>query len=74
MATWTSADVTALKAAIASGVMSVEYQGPPSRRITYHSLAEMRSLLAEMIADVATEAGTRKTFRFAATNKGFRSC
>lgn len=73
MATWTSADVTALKAAIASGVQSVNYSGPPARSITYASLAEMRSLLAEMIAEVGDAAGTRTRYRYATTRKGFDS-
>lgn len=70
MATWTEADVAQLKAAVASGVLSVEYAGPPARRITYQSLAEMRSLLASMEADVAQAAGTRQSYRLAATRKG----
>lgn len=70
MATWVQADVDVLKAAIASGVLSVEYAGPPARRVTYHGLAEMRSLLAEMQADVGATAGTRSSYRFAATRKG----
>lgn len=68
---WTSDDVTALRAAVASGVLSVSYDGPPKRMITYHSLAEMRSLLADMIADVGDAAGTRASYRFGATSKGF---
>jgi hypothetical protein len=70
MATWTQSDVDNLKNSIASGVFSVSYNGPPARTITYQSLAEMRALLAEMIADVATAAGTRKPYRLAATRKG----
>ena len=72
MSVWTQTDVDALKAAVATGVLSVEYVGPPARRITYHSLSEMRSLLAEMVADVASTAGTRASFRLAGFSKGFR--
>ncbi len=68
---WTQADVTKLKEAVGSGVMSVTYAGPPARTVTYHSLAEMRKLLAEMVASVGNAAGTRSTFRYAATRKGF---
>lgn len=67
-ATWTQADIDTLKAAIASGVMSVSYAGPPSRTITYQSLAEMRKLLAEMTRQVS---GSR-SFRRVKFNKGFR--
>jgi hypothetical protein len=70
---WTSADVITLRTAIASGVLTVHYAGPPARTITHHSLSEMRSLLAEMIADVETTAGTRRTYRLASTSKGFDS-
>lgn len=70
---WTEDDVTALKTAIASGVLSVEYSGPPARRVTYQSLSEMRKLLAEMRGEVASAAGTRRTFRLAKTRKGFDS-
>lgn len=71
MTTWTQTDVDNLKAAVASGVLSVKYSGPPERTIVYQSLAEMRKLLAEMVADVADTAGTRRTYRYAAHRKGF---
>lgn len=70
MATWTAADVATLRAAVASGVLSVEFSGPPSRRVQYQSLDAMRSLLAEMVADVANAAGTRSTYKLAAFRKG----
>lgn len=70
MATWNQTDVDKLKAAVASGVMEVSYDGPPARTIKYQSLAEMRSLLAEMIADVENTAGTRTSYRLAAHRKG----
>jgi hypothetical protein len=72
MATWTQEDIDKLKAAIASGVLSVTYNGPPARSVTYQSLAAMRSLLAEMTADVARQAGA-KTTRRAKFRKGFDS-
>ncbi|KKK77491.1 hypothetical protein LCGC14_2853090 [marine sediment metagenome] len=65
--TWTQADIDTLKAAIASGVLSVSYGGPPSRSTTYQNLSEMRKLLAEMIRDVN---GTT-SFRRARHRKGF---
>lgn len=71
MATWTQTDVDTLKTAIASGVQTVTYSGPPSRTITYQSLAEMRDLLAEMVAQVGAAAGTRPAYRLASSRKGF---
>lgn len=71
MAIWTQEDITVLKDALKSGVLTVSYDGPPKRLVTYQSLASMRALLAEMIADVASEAGTRSSYRLAATKKGF---
>lgn len=65
---WTSDDIVALKAAVASGVLMVSYAGPPQRSVTYQSLAEMRKLLAAMIADVF---GVRRR-RLARVRKGFR--
>lgn len=71
MTTWTQTDVDTLKAAIASGVQTVSYAGPPARTITYQSLAEMRALLSEMVAQVGDAAGTRSRVRYAVTSKGF---
>jgi hypothetical protein len=75
--TWTEADRDALKAAIlklASGeaVTTVSYTGPPARSVTYQAmnLTEMRALLAEVQANLNTQAGG-KPYRFAATRKGF---
>lgn len=70
MPTWTEADMAPLRAAIASGVLTVVYDGPPRRQITYQSLGEMRALLASMERDIARAAG-RPTVRFASTSKGF---
>lgn len=67
MSTWTQADIDKLKVAVASGVLSVKYDGPPAREVTYQSLGAMRSLLAEMIRQVN---GTT-TFRRASFSKGF---
>ena len=67
---WTQTDVDTLKAAIASGVLTVRYDGPPARQVTYQSLFEMRSLLAEMISNVKDAAGTRTGYRFASHRKG----
>lgn len=66
---WTDADVTALRTALKSGILTVEYDGPPKRMITYQSLASMRALLAEMVADVRAAAGGA-SYKLAATRKG----
>lgn len=71
MATWTQADVDNLKVAIASGVLSVRYDGPPARTITYQSLGDMRALLSSMQQDVARSQGKSTTYRLAGTTKGF---
>lgn len=68
MATWTQADIDALKAAIASGVLTVHYAGPPARSVTHHSLSEMRSLLAEMLREV----NGVTTYRRVKWSRGFR--
>lgn len=68
-ATWTQAQVDELKTAIASGVLTVNYSGPPARSVTYQSLSAMRELLAAMQQDIAQAAG-RRTYALAATRKG----
>lgn len=52
MSFWLQSDIDKLKAAIASGVLEVNYDGPPARRVKYQSLDAMRALLAEMRAEV----------------------
>ncbi len=64
---WSEADLQSLKAAVASGVLTVRYDGPPGRTITYQSLAEMRALLAEMQRSVKGA----PTYRLVQTRKGF---
>lgn len=69
MGTWSQADIDALKSAVASGVLTVQYDGPPRRSITYQSLDSMRSLLASMQQDVARSNGG-VSYRLASTRKG----
>lgn len=64
---WVQADIDKLKAAVAEGALTVNYTGPPARMITYQSLAEMRSLLAEMVRQV----NGATSFRRASFSKGF---
>jgi len=72
VATWTQDDVDRLKAAVGSGVLTVSYDGPPKRSITYHSLRDMRELLAEMVREVAGETGAAPpSFRRVAWRRGF---
>lgn len=66
---WTQSDVDALKSAIATGVKDVQYSD--GSRMTYRSLDEMRSILADMAAEVAGASVKRaKTIRVNAS-KGF---
>lgn len=65
--TWTQADIDSLKKAIASGVLMVNFAGPPQREVQYQSTGAMRALLAEMISQVnGAPRYTRVSF-----NKGF---
>lgn len=64
MATWTQDDIDALKAAIRRGVRIVRFG---TREVEYHSLKEMRDLLAEMVAQVNSSTGGRSRLA------GFRS-
>jgi hypothetical protein len=64
---WTQTEINELKAAIASGIIEVTFSGPPSHTVKYHSLTDMRSLLAEMTQQVAGDA----PYRLLGTNKGF---
>ena len=53
---WTQAEYETLKAAVASGQQEVRYQ---DKSVRYHSLSEMRSLLAQMEYDMNAAAGAR---------------
>lgn len=76
--TWTQADADKLRAAILAlacgeAVQTVVYAGPPQRSMTYmpRDLPAMRSLLADIVAAVASAAGATR-FRHAKFRKGFR--
>jgi len=66
-AIWTQADVDALSAAIATGVLTVKYEGPPAREQTFQSIDAMRRLLAEMVRQVQQPTA----FRLASFSGGF---
>jgi hypothetical protein len=53
---FTQAQIDALQAAIAQGVLTVQFA---DRTVTYRSLREMRDTLAMMEADVATTSRPR---------------
>jgi hypothetical protein len=66
--TWLQSDVDALSRAIASGTLSVEYDGPPKRSVVYQNIDEMKRILAQIVAEA--NAATRKRVRYVATKKG----
>lgn len=54
---YTQEDIDALKAAIATGATEVTFgSGPDRRTVIYRSLAEMRSILGDMLGEVAPAA------------------
>jgi hypothetical protein len=56
---WTQADIDTLKAAIATGTRRVRFgAGPDSRETEFRSLAEMRSTLAMIEAEVSGAGAT----------------
>lgn len=67
---WSEEDVAQLKQAIASGVLTVSYNGPPARTVTYQNIDAMRRALAAMRQDVAASAG-RVSHQQARVRKGF---
>lgn len=57
---YTSAQVTVLEAALASGALSVRYgAGADSRTVTYRSQAEMRRQLAIMKAELGSSSNVK---------------
>jgi hypothetical protein len=72
MAVWTQLQLDTLRAAIASGLLTVTYDGPPKRSVTYQSLKEMLALAAAMQQDINAAAGTT-SYRLVSTRKGFSS-
>ena len=63
---WTEAQRDELQTAVASGILTVRYEGPPAREVTYQSLGAMRALLAEM----NRQRSNAPTYRLAATRSG----
>ena len=59
---YTQTDIDALKAAIATGALECEFgSGAERRKVKYRSLAEMRSILADMQAEVTPASVTSNT-------------
>ncbi len=58
---YTQTDADALKEAIATGALDVQYAD--GSRVTYRSLADMRTILGMIEAEVAAASGAPKTFR-----------
>jgi hypothetical protein len=53
---YTQADIDALKAALATGALEVEFgAGPDKQRVRYRSLAEMQTILDAMIVEISPE-------------------
>lgn len=67
MADYTDDEINQLRRAIVSGVLEVEYDGPPKRRVRYQSLSEMRDLLASIEGSSTTSGRVR--YRLVRTNK-----
>lgn len=59
---YSQSDVDALKEAIATGALSVKFgSGPDSREVRYRSLAEMKQILSDMIAESSPAASSLRT-------------
>lgn len=69
MADYTSAQLAALRAALTSGTLTVEYDG---KRVTYRSLAEIERAISIVSASLDRDAGTvkRRAVRLYADGKG----
>lgn len=63
---WTQSDIDALKEAIATGVLSVQYN---DKTVRYQSTRDQLTALAAMEAEVAGDAGSGSRSTFA----GFQS-
>jgi len=68
---WTDEEIAGLRKVVASGVLSIAYDGPPRRQVTYQSLASARELLASMIKARDEAKGTGVNYRRVQFSKGF---
>jgi hypothetical protein len=69
--TWTQADVEALEAAILKGAV-IQQMPLGGGLVTFRTLEEMRTLLAEIKRQVGQSAGTAPAFRVARFDRGYR--
>ena len=67
--TWTADDLATLERAIASGVLTVSYSGPPARSVTYQSMDAMLKARALVRSELAGPG--RTAVRYASLRKGF---
>lgn len=67
----TQADVDALESALNSGVLTVSFDGPPRRSITYQSAADMQARLDRMKAELLRASGKVAGYRLISTKTGF---
>jgi hypothetical protein len=65
---YTTTQLAALQSALASGATSVAFEG---RTVTYRSVADLKSAIAEVEAALARTAGTRKRRVLFASSKGY---
>jgi len=65
---YTEVQAQALREVLASGVLTVEYDG---KRVTYRSVAEIKEALAQVETALARDAGKRVRQIRVVTNKGF---
>ena len=65
---YTEIQAQALREALVSGVLTVEYDG---KRVTYRSIAEIKDALAQVETALAREDGRRVRQIRVVTNKGF---
>ncbi len=65
---YTQTQADALREALASGVLTVQYG---DKRVTYRSVGELREALAEVETALARDAGTRVRQIRVTTRKGF---
>lgn len=67
-----TAEINAIRAAIGTGALSVEYEG---RKVTYRSLAEMTRSIAQLERELTDARGERQPprRRFAEFHRGYRT-
>jgi len=65
---YTQVQAEALREALASGVLTVEYDG---KRVTYRSVQEIKEALSEVETALARDAGKRVRQIRVTTSKGF---